>query len=576
MTSSGEFSEFSDAEDAPGGSGAAVVPAGASAELRELAHLSLSLLVAALEARLGRAAEGAALRCAVYARSPASLAAGKLQLQLVAATDGREAAAAAARQDLFLGVPGASASYQEAWIVEQPVIVLPDSGGLVLPLAHNDFLVGLLVVERGRPEGGGGGGASPLQPPAASLFGGADLGLVRQSGRALALACAMDLRAALERAGHAVRHRQVAGLMREARKPLSTLRTLGAMLRPRLGEGEPEADMANGILAQGERLGELVNQLQAALVPPPAAAERAAQGRWEAAGWSVAGQATLQPQAQQPWEQRAQAQQPAMQRRQYPPALPSSSIGADNWGSEERAAPSSSGDGGSGGSSALPPPSSSTDAAAAAAAEPAAASPAAAAPAAAPPAAAPPSAAPPAATDLAGVLVPLLASASNFASVSGISFLLAAEGGGVGGVAHFPAAAVAVDPLALKRLLAGLLDSVMARAARGDSIEAAVQRQAWEGQEGAAVVVRLLQGMEAVVRGVAGGGVEPAPDPGAHPEFVSLAGAAAQQGGWLRVEAHGPAEVEQLARGIHLPSRGAVLAMLWLPAASGGGGEPPP
>ncbi len=36
----------------------------------------------------------------------------------------------------------------------------------------------------------------------------------------------------------------------QARKPLSTLRTLGAMLVPRLQEGEPDRDMAEGIIAQ--------------------------------------------------------------------------------------------------------------------------------------------------------------------------------------------------------------------------------------------------------------------------------------------------------------------------------------
>ena len=36
----------------------------------------------------------------------------------------------------------------------------------------------------------------------------------------------------------------------QARKPLSTLRTLGAFLLPRLPEGEPDRDMAEGIMAQ--------------------------------------------------------------------------------------------------------------------------------------------------------------------------------------------------------------------------------------------------------------------------------------------------------------------------------------
>lgn len=36
----------------------------------------------------------------------------------------------------------------EEWLVQQASLTLPDSGGLVRPLAHGRFLVGLLVVER--------------------------------------------------------------------------------------------------------------------------------------------------------------------------------------------------------------------------------------------------------------------------------------------------------------------------------------------------------------------------------------------------------------------------------------------
>ena len=38
--------------------------------------------------------------------------------------------------------------------------------------------------------------------------------------------------------------------MAQAWKPLSALRTLGAMLLPRLQEGRPDRDMASGILVQ--------------------------------------------------------------------------------------------------------------------------------------------------------------------------------------------------------------------------------------------------------------------------------------------------------------------------------------
>lgn len=520
LSSSGEFDDPDEAASLQSESISTLLSA--SNELRELAHLSLGLLVSQLEARLaGAGAAGTGngvvppLRCAMYSRSPNSLSSGKLQLQLVAATDAREAEAAQARQDLFLGVPGASGTYQEAWIVEQPLIMLPDSGGLVVPLCHNSFLVGLLVVERGRPEGD----AAPLQPPAAALFSAGDLGVIRRSGRALSLACAMDLRASLERAGHAVRQRQVQGLVLEARKPLSTLRTLGAMLRPRLEEGEPERDMTDGIVAQGARLGELVNQLQAALAPPPAAQTTqpaAFAARWDPAGrdagWTEAQPAAASTQQQQ--QQRSgggAGGNGALPLRPAYPALPSSSIGGDYGGAPPTSAPYT-----------------------AVAAEPAAA------PAAQPtperqpvaPAAASHDQAFAAAADLSAVLAPLLATAANFASVSGVAFKLA--------VGPMPDALVAIEALPLKRMLAMLLDGVVDSAARGDSIEVEARLQPWGGAGGVAVAVALLRGA----------GAEASQ---ASPEFEMLEASARQAGGWFSCEEC---------------SLGEVTAVLWLPTAT--------
>lgn len=216
--------------------------------------------------------ESTVLRSTVYCRAPASLQTGQLQLQLVADSGGggggaRSARAQQAQRFLFLGEDGgagAGLADQERWIVEQPVIVLPDSGGLVLPLASNGFLVGLLVVERCSEEGeaapttaeavgeelpgqaaagaaapaaaaggaaataadaagsnGGGSrrGAMP-QPSACLLFRSTELQLIKQTAAVLALACAMDLRAALERAGAAYRQRQASALVQEVRSEL--------------------------------------------------------------------------------------------------------------------------------------------------------------------------------------------------------------------------------------------------------------------------------------------------------------------------------------------------------------------
>lgn len=225
----------------------------------------------------------ATLRSTVYCRAPASLQTGQLQLQLVADTDGagggggaRSARAQQAQRFLFLGEhggAGASLADQERWIVEQPVIVLPDSGGLVLPLASSGFLVGLLVVERcsaeegeaahaagtavdeqgagqaagglaadagtggvgaddagasaGGSEAGGARGAMP-PPPACLLFRPSEVQLVKQTAAVLALACAMDLRAALERAGAAYRQRQASALVQEVSRDGAVPRIIAA------------------------------------------------------------------------------------------------------------------------------------------------------------------------------------------------------------------------------------------------------------------------------------------------------------------------------------------------------------
>ena len=263
----------------------------ASQELQELCRLQLGLLVSALQLSLQASILGAGgsvigsldedgplrqqllldprpLRCTAYCRAPGSLRTGNLQLQLVAASDAgagdamsaAAAGAAQAQRFLFLGqdgmggggMGGGGLHDQEQWILEQPVIVLPDSGGLVLPLAHNGFLVGLLVVERcadedpaGPAAAGAVAGPSPAgseaaaaaagadaaageagtgsssssgagrmpPPPACLLFRSAELQLLKQTAGVLSLACAMDLRAALERVGAAVRQRQASALV---------------------------------------------------------------------------------------------------------------------------------------------------------------------------------------------------------------------------------------------------------------------------------------------------------------------------------------------------------------------------
>jgi len=88
-------------------------------------------------------------------------------------------------------------------------------------------------------------------------FNDAELFVVRTMVPSLAKACAMDLRTALTNAAHTTRTHLARTLLREARGPLSALQTFGSMLVPRLDDGEPDKDMAEGMMMQvgSRRLG---------------------------------------------------------------------------------------------------------------------------------------------------------------------------------------------------------------------------------------------------------------------------------------------------------------------------------
>jgi hypothetical protein len=217
-----------------------------------------------IEDRVAKA--NAFISCTAYRRVPSSLANAKLQLQFIASTDEDTSSSTSEtrkrREDLFLGVQGPTITEQETWILSQGIILLPDSGGLVLPCSYNgQFLVGMMVIERCDATTYMGSSAT------CNLFGSEELRILQQGADVLSLICTIDLRSSLERASHAYRSLKVAGLIGEAKKPLTTLRTLGAMLAPRLEQGEPERDMAEALLAQGESLARVVGQLQAALHP---------------------------------------------------------------------------------------------------------------------------------------------------------------------------------------------------------------------------------------------------------------------------------------------------------------------
>ena len=192
-----------------------------------------------------------------------------------------------------------------------------------------------------------------------------------------------------------------------------------------------------------------------------------------------------------------------------------------------------------------------------------------------------------ASADLLNVLMPLLASASNFAAVSGINFVMAQDGGrshshgsgGDSGDGHaasgpapqqqeeepaqalaLPAAEVAVGPGKLKRMLSQLIDGLIACATRGDLVQASVHPQQWQGRPGVAVSLCCCYSLLHGGGGGGGSGGGSLPRPPLQPEFAFLQGTACEAGGWFEVQADATPDVAHL-------NSSALTATLWLPTA---------
>lgn len=185
------------------------------------------------------------------------------------------------------GVHGqVSDAVAEQSLVSQAVLVLPDSGAVVVPLKHDSLLVGLLVLERTGPPQQGPGPSQEWVPTdqgqsgrsvdvsmdeadaadAAATPWGAGGVLTSESqwdavcdvAASLSSACTLEQRATLELAYHMAGRSSLQGLVAEVSQPLRTLRTLGALLAPRVGDEAGNRDMVEGIMAQGDRLQQVV------------------------------------------------------------------------------------------------------------------------------------------------------------------------------------------------------------------------------------------------------------------------------------------------------------------------------
>ncbi|GAX77004.1 hypothetical protein CEUSTIGMA_g4451.t1 [Chlamydomonas eustigma] len=171
------------------------------------------------------------------------------------------------------------------------VLVLPNSGTMVVPLLEGTALVGLLVMDPSSGHGDNPESApfitSKPQPlmleeseAQACLFGSDDPSLSASCSRTtspsllrplsvavpmLSKACVMDIKRSLQSARLGTEAAEASRVLRDVRRGASVLSTMSAMLVPRLPEGAPERDLATGISLQGKRIQDLVRQLDTAL-----------------------------------------------------------------------------------------------------------------------------------------------------------------------------------------------------------------------------------------------------------------------------------------------------------------------
>ncbi|BBN15949.1 hypothetical protein MPTK1_7g02210 [Marchantia polymorpha subsp. ruderalis] len=248
---------------------------------------------------------GAQTNLTVYVRTAESYATGQLEFFFAAGSSTNLASrnAEAYKEVLMLfdrSESQGSAGLVESALVNLEAVELPGLGALVLPLVKDMFLVGLLVAERHvvkvslrtvKP-----GKLKPMRPswppkekvvepenqesneetdsvsmnqgnidlkhPALGTFSKEQQMETAKVARTLALACVMDQRAVLLQQSSWQKGVRIDHLLEQVRGPLMAVRTLGKMLLPHLKRGEISRDVLEDILVQGDRMSDVVQQIQ--------------------------------------------------------------------------------------------------------------------------------------------------------------------------------------------------------------------------------------------------------------------------------------------------------------------------
>ncbi|CAM6099225.1 unnamed protein product [Calypogeia fissa] len=239
----------------------------------------------------------------VYVRTAESYASGQLEFFLAASYPKNPSWSVGTYKEVLMltdkSESQGSLGHVESALVQREALELPESSALVLPLVKDMFLVGFLVAERSVVKvtlrAKKAGILKPVRPswppkekpellspapndrkelpiskpkviddqhPFLGTFTKEQQAETAKIARTLALACVMDQRSVLLQHSSWKRGVHVDNLVDQVRGPLMAVRTLGKMLLPHLKRGEISRDVVEDILVQGNRMNDVVQQLQ--------------------------------------------------------------------------------------------------------------------------------------------------------------------------------------------------------------------------------------------------------------------------------------------------------------------------
>lgn len=153
------------------------------------------------------------------------------------------------------------------------VLALTPTQRLVMPLIHEEMVLGLLVVARDH-----------------QAWSETEKSQLQQIADTLAIACILDQRSQWlassqyqQRALHSEQQQTLSNLLHQFRNPLTALKTLGKLLQKRFNEDDSNRKIAASIVEQSDRLEEMLRQFDGAIHLGDAALEPQETDPWRSA-----------------------------------------------------------------------------------------------------------------------------------------------------------------------------------------------------------------------------------------------------------------------------------------------------